>query len=340
MRPTPPPSPRALVTVLGIGLLIPLIVTTLLTVFAWPAYRTAPHHLPVGLVTTATLSSRLPALLETSVPGGFSLTTYENEARARLAIKQREVYGAILLDPARPADFKVLTASAGSPAAANVISGLGTQVGTVMAAAGFSAPQVEDVVPATAQDPRQATLIGAVLPLVLSGMVTGLLISTRLHRVGARLAAVSLVGLLTGLSMGSVMQFGFHTLTGSYLLNSVVIALAVGSVAALVTGLETVLGLRGLGVAGALLLLLSNPFSALTSAPELLPGWWGPLGQLLPLGAFGRLLRSVAFFGGAGGQGAMWVLVFWLALGLVLIAAGSRHHTAREGAALTPSTAS
>ena len=84
------------------------------------------------------------------------------------------------------------------------------------------------------------------------------------------------------------------------------------------------LGLRGLGLAAAVLMLISNPFSALSSAPQLLPGVWGSVGQLLPLGAFGHLLRSVAFFDGHGGAGPLWVLLFWTAFGTVLILLGSK----------------
>ena len=52
---------------------------------------------------------------------------------------------------------------------------------------------------------------------------------------------------------------------------------------------------------GALIaLLLGNPLSGLTSAPELLPSGWGAFGQWLPQGANATLLRSTAFFDGAG----------------------------------------
>ena len=60
---------------------------------------------------------------------------------------------------------------------------------------------------------------------------------------------------------------------------------------------------------GALLaLLLGNPLSGLNSAPELLPRGWGELGQLLPQGANATLLRSTAFFSGAGATTAIVVL--------------------------------
>ena len=58
----------------------------------------------------------------------------------------------------------------------------------------------------------------------------------------------------------------------------------------------------------------------LTSAPELLPSGWGALGQWLPQGANATLLRSTAFFGGAGRHdGDRRVLAGWAIAGAVLI---------------------
>jgi hypothetical protein len=59
----------------------------------------------------------------------------------------------------------------------------------------------------------------------------------------------------------------------------------------------------------------------LTSAPEMLPQPWGVVGQFLPPGAGGTLLRSVAFFDGAGAAVPGWVLAAWAGVGLVLAAA-------------------
>ena len=67
-------------------------------------------------------------------------------------------------------------------------------------------------------------------------------------------------------------------------------------------------GRVGLAVGALLALLLGNPLSGLNSAPELLPRGWGELGQLLPQGANATLLRSTAFFSGAGATTAVVVL--------------------------------
>jgi hypothetical protein len=62
-----------------------------------------------------------------------------------------------------------------------------------------------------------------------------------------------------------------------------------------------------------LMVLAGNPLSGLSSAPELLPQPAGALGQLLPPGAGGSLLRSTAFFDGAAATGPLAVLAAsWL----------------------------
>lgn len=55
----------------------------------------------------------------------------------------------------------------------------------------------------------------------------------------------------------------------------------------------------------------------------MLPGWSGTLGQLLPPGAGGQLLRSTAFFNGHGATHSATVLAAWLTLGVVLCLAGN-----------------
>ena len=86
--------------------------------------------------------------------------------------------------------------------------------------------------------------------------------------------------------------------SGKRLALSVVVALAIAATAWTILGLRSALGLAGLGVGAVLLILLGNPLSGLASAPELLPAGWGTLGQFLPPGAAGSLLRSSAFFDG------------------------------------------
>jgi hypothetical protein len=83
-------------------------------------------------------------------------------------------------------------------------------------------------------------------------------------------------------------------------------------------GLGSLFGRAGLVIGALLALLLGNPLSGLTSAPQLLPSGWGTLGQWLPQGANATLLRSTAFFDGSGAGLAIVVLTCWAVAGAAL----------------------
>jgi len=84
-------------------------------------------------------------------------------------------------------------------------------------------------------------------------------------------------------------------------------------------GLGSLFGRVGLAVGALMALLLGNPLSGLNSAPEMLPSGWGTVGQWLPQGATATLLRSTAFFDGAGATAAIAVLSCWAVAGIGLI---------------------
>src|SRR5262249_56629035 len=102
-----------------------------------------------------------------------------------------------------------------------------------------------------------------------------------------------------------------------------IIGLIVLAVAATVTGLGSVAeragrAAAGIGLGAAIMLVLGNPLSGATSAPELLPSPWGQVGQWLPPGAGATLLRAVAYFDGSR-VGEPWaVLAAWAAAGVGL----------------------
>jgi hypothetical protein len=104
------------------------------------------------------------------------------------------------------------------------------------------------------------------------------------------------------------------------------VALGIAATALGLLGLYAVGREIGLAVGAATIVLLGNPLSGLASAPELLPSGWGTLGQLLPPGATGTLLRSVSWFDGAAAGTPLLVLTTWCAAGLVLIGAGAVVH--------------
>ena len=298
--------PSALIAIV----IIPLVVAIALATFAWPAANLEPRDLPFGLAGPTQAVAPFQERLEAR-EGAFDLRRYDDRASASEAIEDRKIYGAIVTARDGPT---LLTGSAASPTVAALLREV------------FAGPRVkvEDVVPADPDDPRGAAFSSLLLPLVLAGIVAGVII-TFLGRPGlGAIGILTVVAALSGLVAIAIVQGWLDIIEGPWLLNAAVLSLAVLAVASVVTGLAALIGPAGIGVAALLMVFVGNPWSGVTSAPELLPQVTGFIGQLLPPGASGQLLRSTAFFDGAGAGGHLAVLLVWIALGLGGILAGAK----------------
>jgi hypothetical protein len=63
--------------------------------------------------------------------------------------------------------------------------------------------------------------------------------------------------------------------------------------------------------------IVGNPLSGIATSFRLLPAPWGELGQWLPTGAGGTLLRTAAYFPGASVWAPLLILLGWAVLGAV-----------------------
>ena len=178
--------------------------------------------------------------------------------------------------------------------------------------------RVVDVVPADPDDPRGAALAASVLPLVLAGMAAGVLVWLAGGAWPVRWGALVVASGAAGLVAVGVAQGWLGVLEGDWLVNAGVLGLTVLAVGGAVAGLAALFGRAGAALGALLMVLVGNPLSGVSSAPELLPQPAGAIGQLLPPGAGGSLLRSTAFFDGAGGTVPLAVLAAWVVLGLLL----------------------
>lgn len=295
----------------AVGLGAALLQALMLIAFAWPAVHTAPRDLPVAV--TGPGAAQVVQRLEQQSGGAIEPRTLGDEAAARAAITEREVYGAILTGP----QSQVLVASGASPLVAQQLTQLAQQLSG--APAGTA---VQDVVPADPDDPRGAGFGAMALPLVMSGIAAGVLLSLMVSTAAARIAGVLTFAAAGGLLSMAIAQGWLSILPGAYLELAAVAGLVSLAVAGAVAGLATVIGRPGIGIAALTMLLIGNPFSAATSAPELLPQPWSAIGQALPPGAAVSLLRSVAFFDGAAAGGPLLVLLIWAGAALALLGAG------------------
>ena len=298
---------------LALGLLLALVVVgvqaLLVPLFAGPAAHIGPRDLPIAVAGPPPATQQLAARLAAERPGAFEVTQVADAAALDAAIRDRDVYGGILVTPA---GAQVHLASAASPTVAGLLS---------QAAAGLQA-QVVDVVPVHNGDPRGAGFGAGFLPLAMTSLLAGLLIFLLVPTRGARLTALLGYAVASGLAGAAVLRYWLDVLPGDYLADAGVLALFGLAVAATLTGLGAVLDRAGLALGVLMVFLVGNALSAVGSAPELLPQPWGAFGQWLPIGSGGTLLRSVAYFDGNGGLMAATVLTAYAVVGLLLVVAG------------------
>jgi hypothetical protein len=314
----PPTSPWSQVAAAVIMLTV--VISAILTAFAWPAARSSVHDIPIAVAGPTASADQVVAALAQRSPNAFDITRVTDTAAAETAIENRDVYGAIDVTGGQP---RVIVASAASPVISQALQALGTAVTQPES----SAPVARDLAPLPSEDPRGAGLSAGSLPLVLGGMLAALLLSNRLRGAVQRLTGALVYSVTGGLAMAAILQFWLGSLEGDYWANAGVIALSVAATSFTILGLEALLGTIGFSLGAVLMMLLGNPLSGTTSAPEMLPGWSGQIGQFLPPGAAGWLLRSTAFFDGHAALQPVLVLTAWLIVGAALVVVGSGRRT-------------
>jgi hypothetical protein len=246
------------------------------------------------------------------------------------AIETREVYGAVILSE----EPEVLTASAGSPVVAQLLTGLAQQIqaqanaaaAAQAEAAGVPAPNitvtVTDVVPLADTDPRGAGLIAAIFPLVLGGMLGGIAITVALVGVWRRVIALAIYVVIAGFGVAAIMQGWFGVLQGDYLVNALAFVLAFAAIGAPIIGFAALVGTPGIALGPVVFLLFANPISSAGAPIEFLPEPWGAIGQWFPPGAAATLIRELSYFPEADKLFPWLVLAGWAAGGLLLATLG------------------
>ncbi|MGH3493882.1 MAG: ABC transporter permease [Sciscionella sp.] len=331
-----------------VSTVLPLLIVLAVLAFAWPAARIQPRDVPIGVVGSTPGSEQLIEHLSSAEPGAFDFHLYADRASARSAIENRDVYGAFIVTPLH---ISVLEASAASPAVAQLLATIGQQLDTQASqhAAGSGAPSqvtltVDDVVPLSRDDPRGVVFSSSLLPLTICSILVAAAIAVmvRFRPAWRQLVALSVLSAVAGLGSYLIAQTFLGALPHQAVVSWASLALTILSISAATAGLIALIGVPGLGLAAAVMVFVGNPFSGVTSAPELLPDPVNHVGQWLPPGAGANLLRSSAYFDGNGAAGHLSVLVTWTVLGFAAIILGHHSpihfaaHPARAGTAAPP----
>lgn len=303
-----------------------LIVAVLVLAFVWPTATSSAKHLPVAIVGPEVQVSVVEKTISHKSGHLIDFVTVDDRDAAISQIRQRDVYGAIVLG-AKP---EVLTASAAGTAPTQLLTTLAAQlqaqlVAEVNAAGGNPADvsvAVTDVVPLSSSDANGAKLTTAAFPLVLGGMFGGILISLLVVGVARRVTALLVYGIASALIVAVVLQELFGALQGNFALNALALGLSMIATGSLVVGFNALLGPRGIAVGSVVTVLIGNPLSAATTPFQFLAEPWGAIGQYFVPGAATNLLRSLSYFPDADATKQWLVLGAWAIGGLIVSIAG------------------
>ncbi|GAA1482978.1 hypothetical protein GCM10009624_34180 [Gordonia sinesedis] len=304
--------------VVALVLLVPAVLAGIVAVFVALAVNAGPHQVPIGVAAPPQVVQTLETSIAAQAGGdAFDLRAVDDEAQARTGLRERTLDGAIVVDQR---GVTVLTADAGSVPLAQVVTSLGTGIAQAQ-----SVPvTVVPVVAAPVDDPRGSGLAAGLLPTLIAGLVTGAIAGLVLAgRLALQVVALVLGPLVAGFAFAGVWQ-GLGAIDGHVVAVALSAALMIGAIAWFTAGAAAALGVGGLGLSAVLMILIANPLSGLMASPRLVPSPWGEVGQWLPPGAGGTLLRSSAFFPDAttGVAGPAWVLAGWVVLGAGMLAVG------------------
>ena len=268
-----------------------------------------PHSLPIGIVGTPAVAGVAGAQLARAAPGAFDVHAYRSLTTARTAVLHRSVYGAF-----QPVPLPVLlVADAASPPVAVLLQ---RTFGTVASRSG-RALAVHDLVPLPSSDSTGATTTSAVFSLIIAGLLgTTIIFTLTRHRPEqVRILVTVALGVGAGLITALVTSVIVGAFPDHFFQVWGVATLFVLAIGLPIAAFQVIFGIPGTAIGAILFLVIGNPASGGSSAPELLPGFWRALSQILPPGAAVTSMRDVVYFNGHGSSHALIVLAVYAVLG-------------------------
>lgn len=307
-RRTPHPVVAALGLTVGLGALLLL----LLALFILPSLKSGAHDLPVGVVGSAAMVTEVEQDLSATAPEAYRLEQFDSEQALVDAVEEREVVGGLVVDAGK---VHAVIASAGSAAISSSVSAAAQTLGQALEAE----VSISDVVALPESDPTGIGIGGLAFPLVFGGIVPAVAFRTVFpHHPSWRLAGILGFSVAGGLIVSGVLRFWFGSIESAFWPVAGAMALGIAALAVLLTGLQQAFGGKGFTIGAMTMMFLGNPLAGIATTGAWLPSGLGSFGQILPPGAAGTLVRSGAYFGGAGGMIAGLTLGAWVVLGLAL----------------------
>lgn len=307
------PTRKKFIRSLALTLGLSAILVGMLLLFIMPSLKSGPHHLQIGVVANEKVASNVGTALNAEDPEAFDVRTFTSSSELDAAIKTREITGGF--DFSQPREMRIAVASAGSTAVSGTLTQAGQAIGKEMKVE----PRVDDVVALPEADPTGTGIGGLAFPLVFGGIVPAVAFRSLLagHRSWI-LGGIVLFSLVGGFIVSLVLQQLFGSTEGVLWPVTGAMALGIAALALPLSGLAECFGNKGFTLAAMTMMFVGNPFAGIATSSVWLPGPVATLGQLLPPGATGTLVRAVAYFEGHGGAHGLWTLIGWVTFGIIL----------------------
>lgn len=347
------PDRSSWLKVITTSVLASLVVALVVLAFTWPTKTMETKNLPVSIAGPEATVSQFEQSLKDQGIETFDLKQASSREEAEQQIKQRETYGAIIFtEGAAP---EVLTAPAANAAATQMLNGVAAQLNaqiqqkaltaktealTQAVQAGGeqgaqAAAQLEQmkaqagqasamtvkataVVPLSESDSSGTGLTIAAFPLVIGGILGGVLSLNLIKGTWRRFATATLYAVIAGALTALILSTWFGFIPGDFATLWAAFAATYLATASFMIGMGALLvPAAGLGLGVVVTMFIGNPISGASMPSVFLPGEWGQIGQMMVPGASSTLLRSIAYFPEAATSGQWLVLGSWIAFGLL-----------------------
>ncbi|MEV5202339.1 DUF3533 domain-containing protein [Streptomyces sp. NPDC053720] len=321
-------TPRAALLVIGVlGLQLLFIAS-----YVGALHKPKPTDVPFGVVAPQQISAQLLTELK-NLPGGpLDPRTVADAATAREQILDREIDGALIVNPKGTADT-LLVASGGGTSMATALTKIVTEVDRTQQ----RTVRAVDLAPASDQDFNGISSFYLVVGWCVGGYLCASILAisagakpANRQRAVIRTGVMALYSVMGGIGGAIIIGPILGALPGSFWGLSGLGTLTVFAVGMITLALQALTGIVGIGLAVLIVVIAGNPSAGGAYPLPMLPDFWRAIGPALPPGAGTWVARSIAYFRGNAVTGPLLVLSAWAVVGTAITLLVAARRTPEE----------